>query len=62
MLHEGDSIPGFPSIDAFMALLVPQLKKMREPAQECITEIYGVLEDLSIKILGRVCEKVPSLK
>ncbi len=23
MLHEGDSIPGFPSIDAFLALLIP---------------------------------------
>jgi len=32
MLHEGDSIPGFPSIDAFMALLVPLLKDMRDPA------------------------------
>lgn len=62
MLHEGDSIPGFPSIDAFYALLIPLLKDMREPAQDCITEIYSVLEELSIKILDRVCEKVPQLK
>jgi len=32
MLHEGDSIPGFPSLDAFLSLLIPLLKDMREPA------------------------------
>lgn len=34
--HEGESIPGFPSIDAFLYLLVPLLEKLREPAFECI--------------------------
>ncbi len=28
----GDGIPGFPSIDAFLALLSPLLKKLQSPA------------------------------
>jgi len=36
-MHEGDNcIPGFPSIDAFMYLLVPLLKKLKEPALETL--------------------------
>lgn len=60
--HEGDSIPGFPSIDAFLALLIPQLKKLKDPAQDTISEVYSVLEDLAIRILERVCKKLPAMK
>lgn len=59
VLHEGDSIPGFPSIDAFLYLLTPCLERLKDPAQECIMEIYIVLEDMAMKILDRVCAKVP---
>ena len=30
-IHEGDSIPGFPSVDAFIYLLKPQLEKLKDP-------------------------------
>mmetsp|Transcript_19414 Transcript_19414/g.16646 ORF Transcript_19414/g.16646 Transcript_19414/m.16646 type:complete len:101 (-) Transcript_19414:543-845(-) len=32
ILHQGDSIPGFPSVDSFYYLLNPLLKQLREPA------------------------------
>lgn len=35
-MHEGDSIPGFPSVDVFYYLIQPQLEKLREPALELI--------------------------
>jgi vacuolar protein sorting-associated protein 1 len=35
-MHEGDSIPGFPSVDVFHYLIQPQLEKLREPALELI--------------------------
>lgn len=35
-MHEGDSIPGFPSVDVFYYLVQPQLEKLREPALELL--------------------------
>ena len=62
ILHEGDSIPGFPSIDAFLYLLQPQLEKFKEPAMEAIQEIYMILEETSTKILEKLLRKVPSMQ
>jgi dynamin 1-like protein len=36
MLHEGDTIPGFPSVDVFIYLIQPQLEKLREPALDLL--------------------------
>lgn len=38
--HQGDSIPGFPSIHAFLYLLSPKLQKLREPAIDLLNNIY----------------------
>lgn len=62
MKHEGEAIPGFPSIDSFFSLLIPQLQLLRDPAQECISEVYQILEELAVKILDRLLEKLPMLK
>jgi len=43
-MHEGDSIPGFPSVDVFQYLINPQLEKLREPAVELIADVYSQLE------------------
>jgi hypothetical protein len=41
----GDStIPGFPSIDAFLSLLNPLLKKLQSPAFALNNTIHGILE------------------
>lgn len=60
--HEGDSIPGFPSIDAFLSLLTPLLQKLKEPAFECINEVYHVLEEIAVNILNKIIAKAPALK
>lgn len=54
IMHEGDSILGFPSIDAFLYLLQPQLEKLKEPATELITYIYGFLEELAVMIINKL--------
>jgi hypothetical protein len=46
-MHEGDSIPGFPSVDVFYYLVQPQLEKLREPALDCLNDVYTQLEQLS---------------
>lgn len=54
IMHEGDSIPGFPSIDAFLYLLQPQLEKLKEPATGLITYVYAYMEELAINILNKL--------
>lgn len=36
LLHEGDSIPGFASFDAFLYLISPLLDELEEPAIDCL--------------------------
>merc|ERR1719174_3675040 len=44
-MHEGDSLPGFPSPDTFEFLVLPHLKKIQEPAIECLTEVSQIVEN-----------------
>ena len=46
-IHERDSIPGFPSLDAFIYLLRPQLEKLKDPIEECFQEVFQYLDFLS---------------
>ena len=60
-IHEGDSIPGFPSVDAFTYLLKPQLEKLREPIEECFSEVYQYIDFLSGKILEKTFARFPQI-
>lgn len=44
--HQGDSIPGFPSIHAFLYLLSPRLQKLKEPALDLLNNVYTELRKL----------------
>ena len=35
-MHEGDQIPGIPSVDVLQYLIAPQMDKLRDPALELI--------------------------
>lgn len=61
-MHEGDSIPGFPSVDVFYYLIQPQLEKLREPALELISDIYAQLEFLASSIVDRIFMRFPSAR
>lgn len=61
-MHEGDSIPGFPSVDVFYYLIQPQLEKLREPALDCLNDVYAQLEALCAQIIDRVFMRFPSLR
>ena len=58
-IHEGDSIPGFPSVDAFIYLLRPQLEKLRDPIEECFQEVFQYIDFLSGKILEKTFTRFP---
>ena len=59
--HEGDSIPGFPSVDVFIFLLHPQLEKLKDPVLDCLADVHSYLEQLSHKIIERIFYRFPSL-
>ena len=58
-IHEGDSIPGFPSVDAFIYLLRPQLEKLKDPIDECFQNVFQYLDFLSGKILEKTFTRFP---
>ena len=64
-MHEGDSISGFPSVDVFIYLITPQLSKLRDPALDCLQDVYNVLENLaketSQKVFSRFPQMVPEM-
>lgn len=60
-IHEGYSMPGFPSVDVFIYLLQPQLKQLREPAMECLQDVYLYLESLSEELASKTFSRFPSL-
>ncbi|CAG9477254.1 dynamin-like protein, putative [Plasmodium vivax] len=60
-LHEGDSLPGFPSPDTFEFLILPHLKKINAPVFNCLDKVSQTLEILSQKIANRVLTRFPKL-
>ena len=61
MLHEGDTIPGFPSVDVFVYLIQPQLEKLREPALDLLQDVYHMLEQMAQGIVDRIFMRFPAL-
>jgi vacuolar protein sorting-associated protein 1 len=61
-MHEGDSIPGFPSVDVFYYLVQPQLEKLREPALDCLNDVYAQLEQLAGSIIDRLFLRFPMIR
>ena len=60
-MHEGDNIPGFPSVDVFVFLLQPQLEKLKDPVMDCLADVHSYLEQLSHKIIERIFYRFPNL-
>lgn len=60
-MHEGDGLPGFPSVDVFIYLITPQLEKLRDPALELIQDSYAQLELIAHTIVEKIFQRFPSL-
>ncbi|CAD8128303.1 unnamed protein product [Paramecium sonneborni] len=55
------TIPGFLPVDAFYALLNPELKRLQQPAFNIIDEAYSILEEYAIEILCDQLQTIPSV-
>jgi GTP-binding protein EngB required for normal cell division len=61
IMHEGNTIPGFPSFDAFLFLLQPLLDRLKEPAIELMNTVYQFLEELAQGIMTKLFVRFPQL-
>jgi hypothetical protein len=59
--HEGDTLPGFPSIDIFHFLIQPKLEFLNDPAIECVNEVHLYLEHLAEQVAQKVFFRFPSV-
>lgn len=61
-MHEGDGLPGFPSVDVFIYLINPQLEKLRDPALELIQDTYINLDQIASSIVQRIFNRFPGMQ
>lgn len=61
IMHEGDTIPGFPSVDVFIYLIQPKLEQLRDPALDCLNEVYHFLENLASGIVEKIFMRFPTI-
>lgn len=45
--HQGDQISGFPSMECFRSLLIPQIAKLKDPTYSTLDEVYQELLELA---------------
>ena len=60
-MHEGDGLPGFPSVDVFIYLITPQLDKLRDPALELIQDSYSQLEMIAHNSVDKIFQRFPTM-
>lgn len=60
-LHQGDSIPGFPSVDSFLFLLGPLLKRLKDPALDLLNNVHLYLEELTQELIDRIFFRFPAI-
>ena len=61
-MYAGDTLPGFLSVDCFVALLSPLLEKLRVPGLELLEKIYLILKTSGSNILNETFGKMVSIR
>lgn len=61
-LHEGDQLPGFPSVDVFHYLMRPKLELLNDPANDCLSDCHLYIESLAEEICDKVFMRFPSAR
>eukprot|EP00930_Biecheleria_cincta_P033946 TRINITY_DN23492_c0_g1_i1.p1 TRINITY_DN23492_c0_g1~~TRINITY_DN23492_c0_g1_i1.p1 ORF type:complete len:791 (-),score=186.14 TRINITY_DN23492_c0_g1_i1:82-2454(-) len=60
-IHEGDSLPGFPSPDTFEFLALPHLQKLAIPSAECVNNVAAALDVLAQRMAHAVFRRFPKM-
>lgn len=59
LIHQGDQIDGFPSMDSFLFLMIPQIEKLKMPAYETLEAIYLSLSELALDLNKKIFARFP---
>lgn len=60
-MHEGDSLPGFPSPDTFEFLSLPHLQKLISPSAELVNDVSSALDLMAQQLAQIVFRRFPKL-
>jgi len=61
-MYTGNTLPGFLSVDCFIALLSPLLEKLRMPAIELLEKVYLILKTVGSTLINETFQKMFALK
>lgn len=61
ILHEGDDLSGFPTVEVFYYLIQPEIEKLKEPALNCLLDVYYYLEEMAHTIINKTFARFPSI-
>jgi hypothetical protein len=61
-LHEGDQLPGFPSVDVFHYLMRPKLELLVDPAADVLSDVHLYIEQMAEEICDKVFMRFPSAR
>jgi len=61
ILSEGDGLSGFPSLDVFYYLIQPEIEKLKNPATNCLLDVYYYLEEIAHGALEKTFLRFPAV-
>jgi hypothetical protein len=60
--YQGDSLPGFPSMDAFLHLMVPKLELLKGPTYDLLEKVYEKLDQLLKSTCALIFKRFPTIE
>ena len=61
-MYMGNTMPGYVSIDCFMALVCPLMEKLRPQAEDLLDQVYQILKQIGIFYLQKIFSNKEALK
>ena len=61
-MYSGNTLPGFVSMDCYVALLSPLLEKLRTPALDLLEKVFQILRSVGSAIINETFNKMLSVK
>lgn len=61
-MYSGNTLPGFVSMDCYVALLSPLLEKLRGPAVELLEKVFQILRSIGSGIINETFNKMLNVK
>ena len=60
--YQGENLPGFPSMDAFLYLMLPKLEMLKQPTYELLDKVYEKLDSTLKETCALVFKRFPAIE